>query len=135
MPINTFSSKQDPYVIPSQLFPAPIDYEYAPLFDYPNTIPARTFESEEVMNLPRVPIQEVELMQYQRHPELLQKETFVSYNKHDEEYEVFRIPAFVTGMDQERIFYMVYADMPEAFAITNTHLFEDLRTSERVLSN
>ncbi|KAF8337222.1 hypothetical protein F5887DRAFT_1078345 [Amanita rubescens] len=126
--------KQDPCVTIPSRFPASIDGEPAPLFDYPNTIPARTFKSEEVMNLPCVPIQEVELMQYQRRPELLQKETFVSYNEHDEEYEVFRIPAFVT-IDQERIFYMVYADLPEAFAITSTHLFEDLHTSERVLSN
>ncbi len=55
------------------------------------------------------------------------------FNQDEEEYQVFRIPAFLT-VDQERIFYMVYAgDMPEAFAFTSVHLFEDLRTSERVV--
>jgi len=31
------------------------------------------------MNLPRVPLQEMELIQYQRCPELLQRETFASF--------------------------------------------------------
>jgi hypothetical protein len=83
------------------------------------------------MNLPRVLLQETELIQYQRRPEPLQRETFVSFN--EAEYEVFRIPAFITA-DQERIFYVVFADEgPEAVAFTHVNLFDLLRTSERVL--
>ncbi|KAF8326463.1 hypothetical protein F5887DRAFT_1014436, partial [Amanita rubescens] len=43
------SGTRDPCVTIPSRFPASIDGEPAPLFDYPNTIPARTFKSEEVM--------------------------------------------------------------------------------------
>ncbi|KAF8343486.1 hypothetical protein F5887DRAFT_973233 [Amanita rubescens] len=90
--------------------------------------------SKEVMNLPRVPLQEMELIQYQRCPELLQRETFVSFNEVEAYYEVFRIPAFITA-DQEIFFYVVYADEgPEAMVCTSVDLFDLLRTSERVLN-
>jgi hypothetical protein len=35
--------------------------------------------------------------------ELLQRETFVSFDEDEAEHEVFRIPAFITA-DQERVF-------------------------------
>ena len=86
------------------------------------------------MNLPRVSLQETELVQYQRRPELLERETFVSFNEDEGEYQVFRVPAFLTA-GQERIFYVVYADEgPEAVACTDVDLFDLLRTSERVLN-
>ena len=140
-PINAFLSKQHPYVFPespsvavhvsSEPAPSePAPSEPAPS-DYPTTLPARAFKSEEVMNLPRVSLQETELIQYQCRPELLQRETFVSFNEDEEEYEAFRIPVFITA-NQERVFYVVYADEgPEAVACTN--LLDLLRTSERVL--
>lgn len=104
--------------------------------DYPTTLPACAFKSEEVMNLSRVTLQAEEVIHYQRHPELLQRDTFVSLNEDEEEYEVFRIAAFITA-DQERIFYVVYADEgPEAVAYSSVDLFDSdlLRTSERVLN-
>jgi hypothetical protein len=106
-----------------------------PELEYPNTFPARPFNSEEAMNLPRVSLQETELIQYQRCPELLEKETFVSFNE-DEEYEAFRIPMFITA-GQKRIFYVVYGgeEAPEMYAFDSIHLFELLGTSERVLRN
>ena len=86
------------------------------------------------MNLPRVLLQETELIQYQHRPELLQMETFVSFDEDEAEYEAFRIPAFITA-NQERIFYTVYADEgPEAVACTSINLFDLLRTSERVIN-
>lgn len=85
------------------------------------------------MSLPRVPVQQTELTQYQHHPELLQTETFASFDEDEAEHEIFRIPAFVTA-DQERIFYVMYADEgPEAVACTSIDLFDLLRTSQRVL--
>ena len=99
---------------------------------YPIALAARPFKSTEVMNLPRVSLQETELSKYQHRPELLQRETFVSFNEDKEEYEAFRIPMFITS-GQERIFYVVYADEgPEAVAFTSIHLFELLRTSKLV---
>ena len=87
------------------------------------------------MNLPRASLQEAELIQYQRRPELLQGETFMSSSEDEEEYQVFRVPAFITA-SQDKIFYVVYADEgPEAVACTSDELFDLLRTSERVLSN
>jgi len=85
------------------------------------------------MNLPRVLLQDTELIQYQRNPELLQRDTFVSFNEDEAEYEAFRVSAFFTA--DERIFYVVYADEgPEALACTSIDLFDLLRTSERVLN-
>jgi hypothetical protein len=131
MPINAFSSKQHPYA--SAQSPAAIDVSSEPASNYPTTLPARAFKSKEVINLPRVPLQELELIQYQRCPELLQRETFVSFNEAEAYYEVFRIPAFITA-DQEIFFYVVFADEgPEAVACTSADLFDLLRTSERVL--
>ncbi|KAK2467547.1 hypothetical protein APHAL10511_000402 [Amanita phalloides] len=126
--------KQYPYVFPESPAAAiHVPSEPAPS-DYPATRAARAFKSNEVMNLPRVLLQEAELIQYQRCPELLQRETFMSFNEDEAEYEVFRIPAFITA-DQERIFYVVYADEgPEAVACTSVNLFDLLRTSERVLN-
>ena len=93
MPINAFSSKQYPYIFPQS--PAAIHVSSEPASDYPTTLPACAFKSKEVMNLPRDPLQE--LIQYQRCPELLQRETFVSFNEDEADYEVFRIPAFITA--------------------------------------
>ena len=74
----------------------------------------------------------MELTEYQHHPELLQKETFVYFNEDQAEYEAFRIPMFITS-GQERIFYVVYADEgPEAVTFTSIHMFDLLRTSKRV---
>jgi hypothetical protein len=133
MPINAFFSKQHPYVFPESPAAAiHVPSEPAPS-DYPATLAARAFQSKEVMNLPRVSVRETELSHYQRHPELLQKDTFVSFNEDQEEYDVFCIPAFITT-GQERIFYVVYADEgPEALACTSVDLFDLLRTSERVI--
>jgi len=123
--------KKLPYVFPKSPAvaihvssePTPSDY------DYPITLPARAFKSNEVMNLPRVSLQKTELIRYQRCPELLHRETFVSFD----EDEVFRIPLFITA-GQERIFYVVYADEgAEAVACTSVDLFDLLRTSERIL--
>jgi len=101
MPINTLS-KQYPYVFPESPAAIHVSSEPAPS-DYPTTLAARAFKSKEVMNLPRVSLQETELIQYQRRPELLQRETFVSPDEDEAGYEVFRIPAFITA-GQERIF-------------------------------
>lgn len=134
MPINAFLSKQYPYVFPES--PSVVIHgssEPVPS-DYPTTLAARAFKSKRIMNLPRVSLQETELIQYQRRPELLQRETFVSFNEDEAEYEAFRIPAFITA-NQQRIFYVVYADEgPEAVACTSINLFDLLRTSERVLN-
>ena len=130
MLINAFFSKKYPYVFPvkSPAVATHVSSEPTPS-DYPTTLPARAFKSNEVMNLPRISLQMTELIQYQRRPELLQRETFVSFN----EDEVFRIPVFITA-GQERIFYVVYADEgPEAVACTSVDLFDLLRTSERIL--
>jgi hypothetical protein len=136
MPTNTFLSKQYPYIFPESpaaATPIHVSSERAPP-DYPITLPARAFKSKQVMNLPRVPLQETDLIQYQRRPELLQRDTFVSFNKDEEELEVFRVAAFITGADQERIFYVVYADEgPEAVPWTSINLFDLLRTAERIL--
>ena len=57
----------------------------------------------------------------------------MSFNEDEACYEVFRIPAFITA-DQEKVFYVVYADDgPEAVACISVNLFDLLRTSERVL--
>ncbi|KAM6501540.1 hypothetical protein JOM56_001517 [Amanita muscaria] len=117
-------------------FPAaiPVSSEPEPPDLYPNTLVARPFKSKEVMNLPRVSVQETELIQYQRRPELLLRETFMYFDEDEAKYQVIRIPVFLTA-DQERLFYVVYADEgPEAFAFISVHLFEILRTSERVLN-
>ena len=75
----------------------------------------------------------MELIQYQRHPELLRRETFVFFNEDEVEYEVFCIPVFITA-GQEKIFYAVYTDEgPEAAACTSVDLFDLLRTSEQIL--
>ena len=140
-PINAVhSSKQIPYV--SSQSPAPLHVSSKPLrvssepeFEYPNVTTGPAFKSEEIMKLPRVSLQETELALYRRSPELLLKETFVSFNEEEEEFEVIRIPAFLTTA-QEKTFYVVYADQgPEAFAFLDDHLYDLLRTSERVLSN
>ena len=133
IPINAFLSKQYPYVFPEEPLAAiNVSSEPAPS-DYPKTLAARGFKSNEVMNKPRVSLQETDLIQYQRRPELLQRATFVSFNEDEAEYEVFRIPAFITA-GQERIFYVVFADEgPEAVAFTSVDLFDLLRTSERIL--
>ena len=111
----------------------PSDYPTAQS-DYPTTLATRGFKSTEVMNLPRASLQETELNNYHHHPELLYKETFVSFNNDEAEYEAFRIPMFITA-GQERIFYVVYADEgPEAVAFTSSNLYDLLRTSKRVLN-
>jgi hypothetical protein len=136
MSINAFSTKQYPYVFPESPIPESpfmlhVSPEPAPP-TYPTILVARAFKSKEVMDMPRVSLQETELIQYQHHPELLQSETFLSLDEDEAEYKVFRIPAFITA-DKERIFYMVYADKgPEAVAFTSVQLFDLLRTSERV---
>ena len=133
-PVNTFSSKQYPYVFSQSPTPIHASSEPEP-FIYPNVMTGLAFKSEEIMKLPRVSLQETELILYQRCPELLLKETFVSFNEDEEEFEVIRIPAFLTTA-QERICFMVYADQgPDALAINDYHLFDLLRTSERVLTN
>jgi len=58
----------------------------------------------------------------------------VSFDENKAEYKVFRIPAFITA-DQDRFFYVVYADEgPEAVACTTVNLFGLLRTSQRVVN-
>ena len=100
--------------------------------NYPTTLSARAFNSTEIMNLPRVSLQETELSEYQRRPELLQKETFVFFKENKAEHETFRIPMFITA-GQDRIFYVVYGDEgPEAVAFSSIDLFDLLRTSELV---
>ena len=128
MSINAFLSKQYPYVFPeSPSAVIHVSSEPAPS-DYPITIAARAFKSKEVMSLRHVSLQERELIQYQRRPELLQRETFMSFDENEAEYEVFRIPAFI-----KRIFYVMYAgEGSGAVACTSVNLF-DLRTSGRVL--
>jgi hypothetical protein len=133
--LTAFSSKKYPYIpeSPSAAIHAniPVSSE-SPPSDYPITLPARAFKSTEVMELPCVSVQETELTEYQHRPELLQKETFVSFNEDQAEYEAFRIPMFITS-GEERIFYVVYADEgPEAVAFTSINLFDLLRTSKRV---
>jgi hypothetical protein len=130
---NAFFSKQHPYVFPESPAAAiHVPSESAPS-DYPATLPARAFQSKEVMNLPRVSVREADLNYYQRRPELVQTETFVSFDEDQAEYEVFRIPAFITA-GQEKISYVVYADEgPEALACTFVDLIDLLRTSERVV--
>ncbi|KAF8808767.1 hypothetical protein BYT27DRAFT_7095966 [Phlegmacium glaucopus] len=130
MPIKAFLSKQYPYIFPESSSAAiHISSEPAPS-DYPTTLVVCTFELKEVMNLPRVLLQETELIQYQCNPELLQRETFVSFNEDEADYKVFHILAFITA-DQERAFYVVYADEgPEAVACTSINLFDLLCTSE-----
>ncbi|KAF8349643.1 hypothetical protein F5887DRAFT_947384 [Amanita rubescens] len=124
--------KQYPYIFPQSPVAIHVSSEPAPS-DYPTTLLARAFKSEEVINLPRVSLEETEIIQYQHSPRLLQRETFVSFNEDEACYEVFRIPAFITA-DQEKVFYVVYADEgPEAVACTSVNLFDFLRTSERVL--
>jgi hypothetical protein len=132
IPINACFSKQYPYVFPESPAGAiHVSSEPAPS-DYPATLAARAFQSKEVISLPLVSVQETDLTHYQRRPELLQRETFVSFDE-DQGYNVFRIPAFITA-GQERIFYVVYADEgPEALACTSIDLFDLLRTSERVM--
>jgi hypothetical protein len=135
MLINAFLRRKYPYIPPpphSAAVSSEQPSDNLNDFDYPITLAARAFNSTEVMNLPRVSLQETELSKYQNHPELLQRETFVSFNEDEAEYEAFRIPMFITA-GQERIFYVVYADGgPEAVALTSIHLFDLLRTSELV---
>ena len=156
MLINAFLSKKYPYIFPetpstaihvsSESVPSDYPITLLPespsvaihvssepvLSDYPITLPARAFKSTEVMNLPCVSVQKTELMEYQHRPELLQRETFVSFNEDQDEYGFFRIPMFITP-GQERTFYVVYADEgPEAVAFTSIDLFDLLRTSKRV---
>ncbi|KAH9970524.1 hypothetical protein BGW80DRAFT_1329785 [Lactifluus volemus] len=124
--------KQYPYVFPPESPSVVIPSEPAKS-DYPLTLSARAFGSKEVMNLPRVSLEETDLIQYRRRPELLQRETFVSFNEDEAEYEAFRIPAFLTA-NQQKIFYVVYADEgPEAVAFSSINLFDLLRTSQRVM--
>ena len=124
--INAFLSKKYPYIPPPPESAAVSSEQPS---DYPITLAARAFKSTEVMNLARVSLQETELSEYQHRPDLLQRETFVSFNEDKAEYEAFRIPMFITA-GQERIFYVVYADEgPEAVAFTSVHLFDLLRTS------
>jgi hypothetical protein len=115
--------------------PPAIYVPYQPAPDYPITLPARGFKSEEVMNLPRVSLQETEVIQYQHYPQLLQRETFVYFDEDDEKYQIFRIPAFIPTANPEITFYLEYADEgPEAVAWADFHLFEILRTSKRILN-
>ena len=66
-------------------------------------------------------------------PSLLQRETFVSFNEDQVEYDVFCILVFITA-GEKRIFYMVYADEgPEVLACTSINLFDLLHTSEWVI--
>lgn len=123
--------KQHPYVFPKSPAAAIRASPAAPS-DYPITLPARGFESKQVINLPRIQLQETELTQYQRRPELLQMETFVCFDENENVYQAFRIPAFITA-GGERTFDVVHADEgPEAVAWTSAHLFDRLRTSERL---
>jgi hypothetical protein len=86
------------------------------------------------VGLRRVPITKTELLQYQQHPEQLQKETFVSFNPDDGEWEVFRVFAFLT-LDGDKIFYLVFADKgAEAVAWSKDQFFQLLCTSNRVLT-
>ena len=74
IPINAFLSKQYPYVFPEEPPPAAIHVSSEPApSDYSQILAARGFESKEVMNIPRVSLQEADLIQYQSRPELLQK--------------------------------------------------------------
>ena len=132
-PSNHPTAPSDYPTAPSDHPTAPSDHPTSPS-DYPTTLAARGFKSTEVMDLPRASLQEMELNKYHHHPELLHKETFVSFNNDEAEYEAFRIPMFITA-GQERIFYVVYADEgPEAVAFTSSNLYDLLRTSKRVLS-
>ena len=74
-----------------------------------------------------ISFQETALIQYQHHPELLQRERPLCPLDEDGaeyEYEVFRIPAFTTE-DQESFFYVAYADEgPEAVACTSVLLLD-----------
>jgi hypothetical protein len=128
-------SKKNPYAFPqSPSVSLDVAIQPAASSDYPTTLAARAFKWTEIRNLPRASLQETELTKYQRRPELLQKETFVSFNDDEAEHEAFRIPMFITA-GQERIFYVVYADEgPEAVAFTSSNLFDLLRISERVLN-
>ena len=134
MLINVFFSKKYPYAFPeSPSATIHVSSEPAPS-DYPTTLAGRAFKSTEVKNLPRISLHETELTNYQHRPELLQRETFVSFDDDEAEYETFRIPMFITA-GQERFFYVVYADEgPEAVAFTSIDFFDLLRTSKRVLN-
>ena len=82
----------------------------------------------------RAPVSETEFVYYKQHPEQLQKETFVSFNADDGQWEVFRVFAFLT-LDGDKIFYLVFADEdPEAVAWSNSDFFNLLCTSQRVLT-
>jgi hypothetical protein len=61
MPINAFLSKQYPYVFPQSPVAIHISSEPAPS-DYSTTLLARAFKSEEVINLPRVSLEETEII-------------------------------------------------------------------------
>ncbi|KAH9970538.1 hypothetical protein BGW80DRAFT_1329859 [Lactifluus volemus] len=94
-----FPPESPSVVIPSE--PVPSDYRLTRLL---------------VMNLPRVSLQETDLIQYQRHPELLQRETFVSFRKMKQSMKL-----------------SVADEGPEAVSCSSINLFDLLRTSERVL--
>jgi hypothetical protein len=127
-----FTSKKYPYVFPSR---PPVQITSKPLDSgYPLVLPAPSFKSDEIVGLRRVPITKTELLQYQQHPEQLQKETFVSFNSDDGEWEVFRVFAFLT-LDRDKIFYLVFADDDaEAVAWSKDQFLQLLCTSNRVLT-
>jgi hypothetical protein len=98
MLINAFLRKINSY-IPPPTEPAAVASEQPS--GYPTTLPARAFNSTEVMNLLRVSLRKTELSKYQRLPELLQKGTFVFFNEDKTEYKALRIPMFITaGQDR-----------------------------------
>lgn len=64
MPVNAFVRKQYPYSFPeSHSMVDNVSSSEPEPSDYPTTLPACAFKSEEVMNLPRVSLQETDLMQ------------------------------------------------------------------------
>jgi hypothetical protein len=123
--INAFSSKKYPYIPPPPESAAVSSEQPS---GYPTTLPARAFNSTEVMDLPRVSLGETELNKYQRLPELLQKETFVFFNEDKADYEAFRIPMLLLQVKIECFTW--YG--PEAVAFSSIDLFDLLRTSKLV---
>ena len=125
------TSNRYPYVVPKSPPSVQIASDLGSS-DYPLILPARCFKSDEIINLPCVRICETELIRYEEQPELLQKETFVSFDVDGTKCEVYRVSAFLTT-DREKIYYLVFADEgAEAVAWSSYDFFDLLLKSQRV---
>ncbi|KAJ6494912.1 hypothetical protein DFH09DRAFT_1206226 [Mycena vulgaris] len=99
---------------------------------YPIGLPGRSFTFDEIGNAARVQVTGAAIAEYRRNPDRLPEEAFVSESP--EGLEAFRVSSILSTENQDKLFYLVFANEgPETVYHSSDDFFALISTSARLL--